>query len=197
MEYYLRFTDTTTALPITGLTPTWSFLVKGSDGTAYTPQPVITELGNGVYKYPFVASEDIIGRVDGGVALGASYRYIDVQMSITDVALDALIIPDYVGPVMVVPDNTDPDLQFVHIYSMNGDGTEVAGRKVTAKPTENQVRNLVLISKELLSIVLDEQGYGYLVLIRGCEYNIDAPWWGEARTFTVSNDPNQPLTYYL
>lgn len=83
MLYKLYFTNN--GLPQTGLSPTWYFFLKVSDGTAYTPQPTITEIGGGFYKFSITPTEDVVGVMDGGTTLtSASDRYTFVSLSPND-----------------------------------------------------------------------------------------------------------------
>lgn len=84
MDYYARFTNSITKAPIAGLTLTWTFIVKASDGTAFTPQPSFTEIGNGLYKFTVSPTQDLLGRIDGGAALATQDRYSDVALSPND-----------------------------------------------------------------------------------------------------------------
>lgn len=59
-------------LPVTGLTPTWSALKKVSDGTDYSPQPAISELGSGLYKTTLL-SERVTGVLDLGATTTPRY----------------------------------------------------------------------------------------------------------------------------
>lgn len=89
MEAVLCFVNSSTFEPITGLTPTWNSLLKVSDGTDFTPQPSITEIGGGKYKFT-IPSTQVCGIVDGGVALSDVDRYInDVAVGPEDIYLDA------------------------------------------------------------------------------------------------------------
>ncbi len=56
--------------PVAGLTPTWTTLKKLSDGTDVTPQPTITEIGGGFYKFDALVptGEQWCGVIDGGIA---------------------------------------------------------------------------------------------------------------------------------
>lgn len=91
MDYYARFINSTTKAPLTGLTPAWTFLIKGADGTAYTPQPAFTELGNGLYRFTITPTQDILGKIDGGAALALQDRYAGVSLAAADVYLDAAV----------------------------------------------------------------------------------------------------------
>ena len=112
--------------------------------------------------------------------------------------LDRLYIPAYVGPVVVTPAvNPDPATQYVHFYGKQGDKTPSAGRTVTATPTAGQILDQNLIDKQVLSGVLDEDGYCFLTLIRGLEYTITLSWWGSTITITVTNEADKTMTAYL
>lgn len=89
MTYKIYFSNA--GVPATGLTPTWNSLKKVSDGTNYTPQPAIYEVGGGWYKTSLTPSEDLTGVIDGGAALGNSDRYVSVDMTANDANLDAAV----------------------------------------------------------------------------------------------------------
>lgn len=91
-DQLVYFENSSDGTPRTGLTPTWEALLKVSDGTAFTPQPVFTEVGAGFYKFPGVVSENVCGSIDGGSALPAIDRYIrDIAMGPVDGYLDTVI----------------------------------------------------------------------------------------------------------
>lgn len=83
--------------PAIGLTPTWDNLKKVSDGSDFIPQPAISEIGGGWYKFsqPDI-SEDLTGVIDGGISLAVFYdRYVPIDITpddfgMTDI-LDAII----------------------------------------------------------------------------------------------------------
>jgi hypothetical protein len=72
--------------PLTGLSPSWVFLKKLSDGSNIT-QPAITEIGSGQYK--LVYDPELSGEASGQIDLGSavanpSDRYIDLVFYISD-----------------------------------------------------------------------------------------------------------------
>jgi hypothetical protein len=79
-------------VPATGLSPAWLTLKKVSDGTDFTPQPAITEIGGGWYKFdqPDI-SEDLIGVVDGTATLSDTDRYVPVNLTPDDFGMTDLI----------------------------------------------------------------------------------------------------------
>jgi len=79
--------------PATGLTPVWDNLKKASDGTDYLPQPAISEIGGGWYKFtqPDI-SEDLTGVIDGGAALTSNAdRYIPVDITPDDFGMTDIL----------------------------------------------------------------------------------------------------------
>jgi len=87
------FTDNGSAK--TGLTPTWQYLKKVSDGTDYA-QPSFTEIGGGWYKFTIDPTESVVGVIDGGAALSLpSERYVPVEIDVTDFLYDVHLIPVY------------------------------------------------------------------------------------------------------
>ncbi len=88
MIYKLYFSNSGT--PRTGLAPTWMVFLKVSDGSAYTPQPAITEIGGGFYKFSITPTEDVVGTIDGGNVLSAAvdrYTFVSLSPSDSNVAL--------------------------------------------------------------------------------------------------------------
>jgi len=79
-------------VPETGLTPTWNNIKKVSDGSDFTPQPAITEVGGGWYKFtqPTI-TEDLTGVVDGGATLADSDRYVPVDITPDDFGMTDLL----------------------------------------------------------------------------------------------------------
>lgn len=71
--YVVYFANSGT--PALGLTPTWSVLVKAANNTAFTPQPAISELSGGWYKYTLSPTEALVGTIDGGISLPSADRY--------------------------------------------------------------------------------------------------------------------------
>jgi hypothetical protein len=68
----------------TGLAPTWTLLKRLSDNGDISPQPVITEVGQGIYKFTFDAEAhgEAVGQIDAGATLpNPSDRYLDVLLS--------------------------------------------------------------------------------------------------------------------
>lgn len=68
----------------TGLTPTWVFLKKLSDNTDITPQPAVTEISGGQYKFTYDAEAhgEAAGQVDAGAAVpNPADRYVDVLLT--------------------------------------------------------------------------------------------------------------------
>ncbi len=89
MIYKVYFADGGVAK--TGLTATWEYLKKVSDGSNYTPQPSFTEIGGGWYKFSLSPAEDLAGSIDGGGALADIDRYVPADMTPYDSLLDSII----------------------------------------------------------------------------------------------------------
>ena len=85
MANYHTFFVHNGGVPATGLAPTWQYLKHVVDGTDYTPQPSITEIGGGWYKYvtSLTDFQHIAGVIDAGAAIGNASRYIsqDIRFS--------------------------------------------------------------------------------------------------------------------
>ncbi len=68
----------------TGLSPTWVFLKRLSDGADISSPPTITEIAQGQYRFAFdaEASGEAAGQIDAGASVpNASDRYIDVLLT--------------------------------------------------------------------------------------------------------------------
>jgi len=94
MLYYLYFTDAGT--PKTGLTPTWESLLTAENGTDKSGSaPTISEIGGGWYVFDVtfgtvpwnVATEDLLGVIDGGSVLADADRYKPVAITLRGLAL--------------------------------------------------------------------------------------------------------------
>ncbi|MBN1765246.1 MAG: hypothetical protein JW860_08320 [Sedimentisphaerales bacterium] len=94
MIYYVYFTNGGT--PETGLNPIWSSLRTGqSGGDKNATAPVITELGNGWYRFEItfgqapwdIITEDLVGVIDGGDELADVDRYKPVAITLRGLAL--------------------------------------------------------------------------------------------------------------
>jgi hypothetical protein len=85
--FFARDSSSTPAhKPLTGLTPSWVFLKKLSDGTAISP-PAVTEIGSGQYKLSY--DPESTGEASGQLDLGATIqdygdRYIDLVFYLSD-----------------------------------------------------------------------------------------------------------------
>jgi hypothetical protein len=86
MANYFTVYFSSSGVPATGLSPTWTSL-KEVDGTNYT-QPTILEIGGGWYKYILSASqfEHIVGVIDGGASLANADRYKSVEIRYSDLS---------------------------------------------------------------------------------------------------------------
>lgn len=73
------------------MTPTWSSLLK-EDGSAFTPQPSISEIGGGWYKFTApVTTENLVGVIDGGATLNDVDRYVSADLTPDDFGLTDLL----------------------------------------------------------------------------------------------------------
>ena len=82
-------------VPKTGLTPTWNSLKNAVTGADITPQPAISEVGGGFYKFTVDTGVGIrwCGVVDGGVAITEeSERYVPVLVGDSDLARDTMVL---------------------------------------------------------------------------------------------------------
>jgi len=70
--------------PATGLVLSWNSMHRVDTAVAYIPQPVIDEIGHGWYKFDWFDAFDVVGVIDGGVALPAADRYKPVRLSPRD-----------------------------------------------------------------------------------------------------------------
>lgn len=72
----------------TGLTVTWEYLKKVSDGTDEGSPPAFTEIGGGWYKYSYSPTEDMVGVIDGSATITSdSDRYVPVDFTASDTAI--------------------------------------------------------------------------------------------------------------
>lgn len=94
MLYYAYFADS--GIPKTGLTPDWEHLVTAENGTDKSGSaPAITEVGGGWYKFDItfdvapwdIATEDLLGVIDGGSSLIGPDRYKPVAVTLRSLAL--------------------------------------------------------------------------------------------------------------
>lgn len=82
--------------PKASLTPSWQSLKKLESGSDFTPQPTISEVGGGWYKYDIALSEKLVGVIDGGSEiLVASERYKDVLLDNDEKSNEVIVIPVY------------------------------------------------------------------------------------------------------
>src|SRR4051812_14299476 len=69
----------------TGLTPSWVFLKALSTGSDVTPQPTVTEIAQGQYKFTY--DPEVSGEASGQIDMGAGVpspadRYVDIFMTL-------------------------------------------------------------------------------------------------------------------
>jgi hypothetical protein len=81
--------------PATGLSPTWESLKKLDTGSDFTPQPAVSEVGGGWYRYDIALAENLVGVLDGGVAVPASERYNEVFLDKEQYNHEVIVIPVY------------------------------------------------------------------------------------------------------
>ena len=91
MRYYVYFSDEDG--PKTGLTPSWEYLLTGTNSTNKTSagntSATISELGGGWYVFDItfgsspwdVTTEDLVGVIDGGSSLSDVDRYKPVAIT--------------------------------------------------------------------------------------------------------------------
>lgn len=104
-------------VPATGLTPTWNSLKNAVTGADITPQPSITEVGGGFYKFTADPGVGVrwCGVVDGGVSLTVNTdRYIPVLVGDSDLAKDTMVL------CTPVYDDTSDTLTFFVFMLRNG-----------------------------------------------------------------------------
>ena len=101
-----------TGTPETGLTLTWEYLLKVSDGAAYTPQPTFTEIGGGWYKFTISPTEKLVGVIDGGATLPVAERYIPVYFDQYDFLYEVMVTPVF--------DEDSDSLTFMAFLLQNG-----------------------------------------------------------------------------
>lgn len=88
--YIVDFTNV--GVPTGGLTPE-IIAFRRVDGTDLIgSKPAIEEIGDGAYKFTYVAEDDIYVVVDGGVALSASERYVRLTITPDDDAFTAAMM---------------------------------------------------------------------------------------------------------
>ena len=91
-------------VPETGLTLTWESLVLVSDGSDVTPKPSFVEIGGGWYKFiqPTI-TEDLVGVIDGGVALDDIDRYVPADITPDDFGMTDLLDAETKGSQVLDP----------------------------------------------------------------------------------------------
>ena len=94
MLYYVYFSNAGVAE--TGLTPDWEYLITAENGTDKSGSaPAIGETGGGWYNFDVtlgtapwdVATEDLLGVVDGGAALANADRYKPISITLRGMGL--------------------------------------------------------------------------------------------------------------
>ena len=68
-----------------GLTPSWVFLKRLSDGSDVAPQPTIAEIAQGQYKFAY--DPELLGEASGQIDVGGAVpspadRYVDVVLTL-------------------------------------------------------------------------------------------------------------------
>jgi hypothetical protein len=112
--YVFSVRDNSAAGPdtrMTGLAPWWTVLQSLDSGTDIVPQPVIVEVGFGIYKYAYdpEVSGVAVGQVDAlgvnhpsGVSLDPSDRYLDQLL--TREKPSPLAACGEIGPMTLAPE---------------------------------------------------------------------------------------------
>lgn len=103
--------------PETGLSLTWEYLKKLSDGSDVTPQPSFTEVGGGWYKFDVdpEIDDEWTGVIDAGATIANKpERYIPMLAGDSDVARNTLAI------VTPVYDEDSDTIQFMVFLLRNG-----------------------------------------------------------------------------
>lgn len=77
-------------VPETGLTLSWEYLKKVSDGNDEGSPPSFNEVGGGWYKFDYSPSEDMVGVIDGSNTLEDTDRYVSADFTANDFALSAV-----------------------------------------------------------------------------------------------------------
>lgn len=94
MQYFVYFSIA--GIPATGLTPTWESLLTATNATDKSGSaPAITEIGSGMYSFDInyevapwdVATEELVGVIDGGATLADVDRYKPVIITRRSLAL--------------------------------------------------------------------------------------------------------------
>ncbi|MFA5112084.1 MAG: hypothetical protein WC443_11800, partial [Desulfobaccales bacterium] len=78
-------------VPATGLSPAIGLYKKVSDGTDVTPEPTVSEVGGGFYKFTAFPAEALVVQVNGGAGLANGDRYKVMQITPHDADLDAQV----------------------------------------------------------------------------------------------------------
>ncbi len=118
MSNFNRVYITSDGEPATGLSPTFETLKNVDDGTNFTPQPTIEEIGGGWYRFnislnPF---EHLIGVVDAGSSiLDPSERKIPIDSRFSDFEIDNKQV--YINTVF---DEDTDTLTFLVFLLING-----------------------------------------------------------------------------
>jgi len=87
--YTISFRNTDTGL---AGTLTFPIFQKLSDGSAPTnPAPAFMEIGAGLYKFTYVAAEEVVFQVDGGASIPATNRFVSGVLSPVDTNLDTAV----------------------------------------------------------------------------------------------------------
>ena len=139
-----------------------------------------------------------IGSIGGSTLTPASvWGYVLPSGETAEALTDKLHIPGSTAPVVAAPANTDPDVQFVHFYVRLGDNSVPTGRVVSAVPMLGQIAMQTLIDKQRLTATIDSTGYCHLTLVKGVEYKVLAPWWGDPAILMVTGDDNRAFADYV
>jgi len=146
MTYEVYFASN--GVPATGLAPVWYSLKRVSDRADYTPQPVITEVGGGTYKFDWAGTVRLAGVIDGGSGLADLDRYVDVHLSPEDGNLDASVssralettAQEIKAGTDKLPDDPASESSLAAINGIVTDTRRVVKNKLTIDPARNKLQ---------------------------------------------------------
>lgn len=137
-------------VPKTGLSLTWEYLLKQSDGSAFIPQPSFIEIGGGWYSFDISPTEMIVGVIDGSATLTAdTERYIPVYFDIYDYLYEVLLTPVY--------DENSDSLTFLAFLLQNG-------KRITADLTNCSISVYDSVHTLLFTITSSSNTNGVFVI---------------------------------
>jgi hypothetical protein len=145
MRYEIFFE--TSSGPATGLTSTWSHLVKQSDRSSIPggSRPAITECGNGIYYFDSTTTETLTGVIDAGSATVIG-RYRPIVFGPNDNKLTIVEQPSGTYTISITTKQADTTaIPGVQVAILNGSG--------------QTVRTVTTNSSGIASITLDTGDY--------------------------------------